>query len=133
MGTCAETYALHDPRAKALRQLWWEGGGRNEGRRRSMLFLIIYTRGVEMTSSVLGCLCAGVKVMYGEGGEEGRRERGEELMSLKSICSMLWSHTKFRDVLFSSLPAKGISVDVFAFLFCVLPLTSGCPCMNQVS
>ena len=86
--------------------------------------------GAVRLSSVVACLCAGVKVLYaanegegggegggegegeGEGGGEGRsNDRG--LMTLEDIHSTLWDHSEFSDILFSTsethhnLAAKG--------------------------
>ena len=73
-------------------------------------------------SLVLGCLCAGVKVLYA-GREEGRRggrgkegkrgKRKDQLVRLNSIHSTLWGHSEFRDILYATsnspqtLAAKG--------------------------
>lgn len=64
--------------------------------------------GVEL-SSVVGGLCAGVKVMYREsvmerGKKKSKRGKKEgELVSLETLHSMLWSHSQFQEILFSSL------------------------------
>ena len=62
-------------------------------------------------SSVVACLCAGVKVLYaaneGEGGGEGEgegegRSNDRGLMTLEDIHSTLWDHSEFSDILFST-------------------------------
>ena len=70
-------------------------------------------------STVVSCLCAGVKLLYPERGEEAR----EGLVALDSIHSTLWDHSEFRDILFSTsdshqtLAAKG---SVASFSVCCM-------------
>ena len=80
------------------------------------MYVMSYRRGVKL-SSVLGCLCAGVKVLYterreeeGKRGEEGgKRKRKGRLVSLSSIHSKLWGHSEFPDILYSTSNSPPIS------------------------
>ena len=67
-----------------------------------------YRSGGVKLSSVLSCLCAGVKVLYGAREEEEEEEEEEEgrrmgqLVSLSSIHATLWGHSEFHDIMYSS-------------------------------